>query len=396
MKTWIPFIVLGTLSVSSEATAGDGLRVRTPVTWEDVPCMTIVDRSVDPILHLPYSVLVEDVDLTPDEVPDGRRHQFFAFCRDHDPTDVLPGWISTADVAAAEALSLIDTGRVPDSSILDRSAQWQDCAVRINPDGERRRITFAAADEGVQWDTSGVDGGAWALEGFTYDPALSLWSPRPGVVKVVDDSAIEASGPAAAVITGEELVEVDDTVSIEGCVSAMPGSVLDLRWAKVGTDAWTSAASDVPVTGDAFSYDVSFPPEMIGQAARVQIEVEDPQGRRTTAFMSEFVFVLPASSGCGVGGCETTGGEEGSQSTGEAGESDAESTSGAPDGPAPDGDADSSDVTAGETEDPTGAVSYGASGVDGDGCGCVHDTNARGLGFMLGGLLLFRRRRRPR
>ncbi|MEX1367310.1 MAG: hypothetical protein AB1Z98_29555, partial [Nannocystaceae bacterium] len=298
------------------AQAVDGLRVRTPVVWSDVPCAAVVDRSVDPVLHLPYGIPFEDTEVTADEVADGRRHQFFALCRGHDPTDLLPAWISEADVAAAEAMDLIDLGTVGGGAILDLNRDWQGCAVRITADDQRRPITFEAAAQGVDWDTSGLAAGAWVVEGFTHDPAYSIWSPRPGVVKVVDDPEPAASGPAAAVLNGEEVVRSGEPVAIEGCISAMEGTTLELRWAEIGETEWVTVLVGQPVRGEGFSVDLLLPPEMAGQAARVRIDAEDPQGRRTTAFMGELVIVLPAAPGCDPDGCDTTGGDEGPQETG--------------------------------------------------------------------------------
>ena len=312
MRVLLPAAVMlvAGLAPVHEAAAIDGTRIRTPVVWSDTPCMTIVDRSVDATLHVPYDIPLEDLDVTKDEVADGRTHQFVAFCRDHDPTDVLPGWISEADVAAAEALGLVDLGTVTGEQILEQSMPWQGCFAKISEDDERRPISFAAAAEGVDWDTSELAGGAWFIEGFTHDPPLSIWSPRPGVVKVVDDPALPASGPAAAVLNGEEVVTSGDPVAIEGCISAMEGTVIDLSWVEVGESRWSTPVRGELVRGTEFSVDLLLPPEMAGQSARVRIDAEDPQGRQTTAYMSEFVIVLPAPPGCDDDCTGTDGGDE--------------------------------------------------------------------------------------
>lgn len=304
---------------SGSARAGDGMRLRTPVVWSDVPCMTIVDRSVDPVVHLPYEIPFEDDERTDDEVADGRTHQLFGLCRGHDPTDELPGWISEADVAAAEAMELVDPGTITGDAILDLDPQWRGCAQRITPDDERRPITFAAAAEGVDWDTSALAAGAWVVEGFTHDPAYSIWSPRPGVVKVVDAPALSASGPAVAVLNGEEVIDVTELVTIQGCVSAMEGSLLSLSWAEIGDDAWQPALADEPVAGEGFGLDLLFPPQMAGKAARVRVEATDPMGRASVAYMGALIIVLPDPGGCGEE-CGTTGdpGEDEGDSSGAA------------------------------------------------------------------------------
>lgn len=358
------FIALvGAGLVPAVAGAVDGLRVRTPVQWSDVPCMTLVDRSVDPVVHLPYGIPFEDTDKTDDEVADGRTHQLLALCRDLDPARVLPAWLSEADVAAAEAKGLVDLGTVTGAAILDLDPEWEGCFVRIVADDERRPITFAAAAQGVDWDTSAVAAGAWVVEGFTHDPAFSIWSSRPGVVKVVDGPALDASAPAAAVLNGEEVVRSGEPVTIEGCVSAGPGAELSLEWAKLGDDAWQTAVVGEPVRGEGFAIELVLPPEMAGQAARVRVEAEDPQGRRTTAFMSRLVIVLAPPPGCEGDACgDSTGGDEGGGGVGSSGSSGSlDGTGGPSSGP----------------DSTSGAMSSGADLDDdeseaGEGCGCRH------------------------
>ncbi len=370
------------LTMPTDVAAGDGLRVRTPVVWDDTACMTVVDRSVDPVLHIPYAIPFEDVGTTVDEVPDGRRHQFFGFCRTHAANDPLPNWISVADVDAAEAVELVEPATVDGDAVLDLSRAWTGCVTRVNADDDRRPITFEAAEEGVDWDTRQVEPGAWVLEGFTNDPPLSVWSSRPGVVKVVDDPALEASGPAAAVSTQETVVEAGSTITIEGCVSAMPGSVLNLRWAAVGDRSWTTAVEDRVVSGPEFTVEFSLPNDLAGQAARIQIEIVDPEGRDTTADMRDLVLVLPAPFDCSADECGSTGepdppGNDQGDSTSGTSEDDV-SSSGTGNAPMPD-DADT---------DATG------QNIDGGSCACTHQpTSGSGAALFALAFALCRRRR---
>jgi MYXO-CTERM domain-containing protein len=360
---WIGALGLAGLAVTvAPTTAGavDGQRVRTPVVWSKTPCMMVVDRSSDPVLHLPYAVPLEDTRTTADEVADGRTHQFFALCQGHDPTDELPTWIAEADVAAAEALGLIDLGTVTGAAILDLHPQWQTCALRITPDDQRRPITFAAAAQGFDLDTTTLSPGAWWIEGFTHDPPLSLWSPRPGVIKVVDDPAIEQSGPAVAILTEEVVVPNGEAVTIEGCISAMPGTRLDLSWAELGDDTWVAAVEDLPVRGEALSIELSLPVDAGVQAARVRIDATDPMGRTTTAFMRELVILLPPLPGCDDDTCATTGGAD------TTGGSDDGLTSGS--GESATDTAAGEDAAAGTT---TPSPSTGAEGDDSSAGGCA-------------------------
>jgi len=382
------------LLTPTAAVAVDGMRVRTPVVWSDTPCMTIVDRSSDLLVHIPYGIPFEDLGSTEDEVADGRTHQFFAFCRDHDPTDVLPGWVAEADVAAAEAAGLIDPATVTGDAILDLDPQWQACVERLTADDERRPITFTAAAEGVNWDTSSVAPGAWVVEAFTHDPAFSIWSPRPGVYKLVDDPALSASGPAAAVLNGEEVVPSGEAVTIEGCVSAMEGSILGLAWAEVGEDRWHAVVQDEPVRGEGFAIDLLLPPEMAGQAARVRVSAEDPRDRHSVAFMSELVIVLPAPPDCSDDECGTTGGNEGgSASADDTGGASAPSVGTETTG----GQSAGEDAWGGGSDGGSNALSGRSSDDPVGGCACRSDEGeprtplASGLLIVLAGLW----RRRP-
>ena len=98
--------VLGTLVASGAAEAGNATHPRTPVLWTDAQCLTIIDRSQDPIYPLSYAVPFEDIMVTADEVADSRTHQFFTYCRDRHLEDILPSWITQADVDAAVAMNL--------------------------------------------------------------------------------------------------------------------------------------------------------------------------------------------------------------------------------------------------------------------------------------------------
>ncbi|MEM7156148.1 MAG: hypothetical protein AAF799_25060 [Myxococcota bacterium] len=384
--------LVAALGPMRDAQAIDGTRIRTPVVWSDTPCMTIVDRSVDATLHIPYDIPLEDLDVTEDEVADGRRHQFIALCRDHDPTDILPGWLSEADVAAAEALGLIDLGTVNGDQILDLSTPWQGCFSRITDDDERRPISFASAEEGVDWDTTDLAPGAWFVEGFTHDPPLSIWSPRPGVVKVVDAPELDASGPAAAVLNGEEVVVSGEPVAIEGCISAMEGTVLDLSWVEVGESRWSTPVRGEVVRGTEFSIDLLLPPEMAGQSARVRIDAEDPTGRQTTAYMSEFVLVLPPTPGCDDDCTGTDGGDETSATDSVDDTGDTPSSTTGTDGLPADESGPNADT------DSIGSAGSTAAGDDSSsGCACRAEPDRPWLGLAwllpLAGLRLRRRHR---
>lgn len=364
------------------AQASNGTKPRIPVDWSGAACMTIVDRSADPMLHLEYSIPQEDTEVTGDEVMDSRTHQFFSFCRAHDPQTFLPRWITQDDIDRAAAV-----GAAPDAvdpeDLMDTATAWAGCWDRITADDDRRPITFAAADAGVDWDTSTLPAGAYIVEAYTWEPPLNIWSLRGGVVKVVDSAPLEASGPALAVSSTEIVINKNATATIEGCVSAMEGSTITAYWAFAAPDPeWVPFVEDDPVMGETFAVELDPPEEVAGESVLIRVDIEDPMGRSYTNYMRELVIILGTD---GPGGCNEDGGFIGG--------SECEDGTGGTDG---------SGTATGGTGSATGGDSTGTTpGQDGGGdgggtCACRTDAPATPLGAGLLGLVLLGLRRRQR
>ena len=377
------------LAAPAVAHAGNGLHPRTPVEWaDDTACMTVVDRSADPVVQFNYGIPFEDTDVSEDEVSDSRTHQFAAFCRDKDPQTVLPNWFAWEDVLDAGMMPLdVDPDEVPPSNVLDLSDEWDGCWTRITADDERRPITDAAAAEPVVWDTTGLTAGTYVVYGYTYEPAFNVYVRRPGVVKVVDDPALEASGPAAAITTKEQNLYKNEETTIEGCVSAMEGSTVTGYWAVAEQDPqWVPFVEDEPVADGALALPFLPPEEAAGETSMIRIDVTDPMGRTHTAYMAELIIVLLQEN---PGECEdddggsfisdpNCGGADGSGS-----------------GTGGDDDDDDDGTTSGD-DGPTETTGPGADGGDDGGKTCsVGGSRPLGsLGLMLLGLGLLGWRRR--
>ncbi len=360
-----------TLLTPALALAGNGIHPRTPVVWEPAPaCMTIVDRSVDPTLSFNYTIPYED--LRPkdslDEVDDSRRHQFVAFCRDHSPQQPLPVWLSEADAAAAEAVGVVKVAELKSEEVFETSPEWKDCFVRITPDEQRRLITFAAATEPVVWDTTGLPVGPYVVSGYTWEPAFNIWTPRPGIVKVIDEQDPSASPPALAVMKHDDIAYSDETLAIVGCLSAMDGSTVTGYWASTSDDTvdvleWTAFAVDTPVSGDSFELSFAPPAETVGGSVAIKVEITDPMDRSFTAHMPELATILPGSAGgtgecdeggsfismpgCGTGGGDDSGGAPTSEgdSLASTGDAPGPTTGGTVAGSSEDGGVDSTPMT---------------------------------------------------
>lgn len=382
------------------ALAGNGTHPRTPVLWDDPDapddhpaCMTIVDKTSQPVIHLNYWIPYEDIDKTVDEVDDSRRHQAFAFCRHHSPQDLLPRWINANDVTAAKAKNLVSDDPAA-KDILDTNPEWTGCAVRLIPDDQRREITYAEAAKGIDWDTSTLAAGGYFIEGYTWEPPGNEWYRRGGVIKVADGPDLAASPPALALDVADDYFFAEMPLEVHGCVSTADGSTLDAWWSFPDPIEWKPFVTDEPVVGDQFSVDFVAPPEAIKDFVMIKVMITDPMDRSATAYANQIFTVLEGMAGTSTGGncdatfisdpsCETdTDATDGSTSTTSdtAGTSDASAT----------GPSDTSSSSG------TSATSAGAED-DGGGGSCNCETVRASTPGVLGLLILAtlgRRRRR--
>jgi hypothetical protein len=297
---------------------GHGEHPRTPVEWtvdDQAPaCMTLVDRSIDPVVHLQYEVPFDDVCYTP-TVTNDRTHDFVAFCRDHAPLDFLPRWMTTADAVEAEPIY----GPIEPDDVLETNAAWADCWWRLDDVG-RRPITAEQASQGVDWDTSDLAPGSYVIAGYTYEPAFNLWWPHDGAFKVHDGDPA-AVGPAVALVQTKIIRYRDELGELEGCVDAIDGAELVLSWAVADYDAQWEELSTIDVPGAAFS--ASFPMLEVwwGQAINLRVEVVDPMGRSSVAYLKPSMFVINDDASTDAmdttGAMDATGAGEGSTGDGD-------------------------------------------------------------------------------
>ncbi len=270
--------------------------MRTPVLWPS-ECGRVVDRSVDPVAHFDYSIPLEDTQLTPDELPDSRTHQFFALCRQHALTELLPAWVTRDDVDRSVLAELLAAGQVSDAEILDESSTWAGCFVRITDDDQRRPITFAQADVGVDWDTSEVAIGVWSLVGYTFEPPLNLWRDRPGFVKVIDDPGDpEQDLPALALLGEEQAVAPGEALRIDACVDVLGPATIELEWAAFLPELEWQPLDTITVEADG---PLSIEPPAPIAAADSELLV---RGRLVDALGREYVAYLPVR--VSVGACD--------------------------------------------------------------------------------------------
>lgn len=361
------------------ALAGNGTHPRTPVKWEPRPaCLTIVDRTQSSVLEFGYSIPYEDLrpEDAVDEVDNSRQHQFVAFCRPHSVQLPLPVWLSQADVDIAAEKMLVDPADLKPEDVIETSAEWSDCFVRITGDDERRLITFAETMKPVVWDTTGLPAGPYVINGYTWEPAFNIYSLRPGVVKVVDDPDPAASPPVLAISNqlGEEIVYETEELRLFGCASAMDGATITGYWAQTDNDGgpleWHSFAEDTPIAGEDWELMFAPPPETVKKLIALRVDIKDPMDRVYTAHMDLLASVLEGSPSMTGGDCDGSGfiaepgcGGSSSEESGEPG-----SSGGTADGT---GGAGSGGPTDGGSSGGAGEGSTGAMQTPGEGEGCA-------------------------
>jgi uncharacterized protein (TIGR03382 family) len=279
------FAGLGT----TPAFAGDAQRPRVPVIHLGERCLTVVDQTATPVVHLDYTIVLEDTCAGTSPAP---TQQFFAFCRPPPAGEALPQWITRADIEAAQEQQLL-LPPIGSADVLEVAPEWTSCWWRVTTDDERRPVTCEAALEGVDWDVAALAPGAYAIAGYTYQPPLQLWSPRWGIFKLAPGPNPEDGPPVAALAQREAFVYADEVIALEVCTSAMAGSVLELELSPHEDEpAWQVLAANVPVEGEAVDVPWTPPPELLGSSVRLRVTVTDPLGRTGTLESPEPLHVL--------------------------------------------------------------------------------------------------------
>lgn len=394
-----PVLATCVLASPGLAHAANTNQPRVPPSFLGAACIGVVDRSVDPVWRFDVGIPFEDTSLGPDEPPDGRTFQFFALCRQPGPLEALPPWITAAD---AETASMFDpTIELPAAGEpLDESPTWQSCVEPITTAAERMPISCEATMDGAAWDATGVPAGAYAVWGYTYEPVQSLWTPRDGVVRVIDGDDASA-GPAVSFAW--PLTDVDAGLSagirIAGCVSGMPGTTVTVSWATAaalseqGDAAWQTLA-ELPDPQPTFELAFVPPASAEFEAVFLRAEAIDPQGRSFVAFTRDPIVFL---SGCD----EPTGGARSLPDACRVGSGSPPIPEGTRDGGGCEGESSGGLDESGDDSGPGQGASTSATDetggapadADTGGCGCRH-APGRSLAWLV--LLAFLRPLRAR
>jgi len=265
--------------------AGNPVRPRTPVVHLDEACLVTLDRAVTPEAALTYTIPHEDTCDAPHGAP---TQQFFALCRGLAPGESPPQWLSEGDLLAGLSSGAL-LPPVGAADLLPFNPEWSGC---ITPIADPRAIDCEAARAPVVWDLQDMSPGTYAVAAYTFHPPANLWTPRRGLVRIVDSAAGELP-PAAALANREAFVYEDETLDLDVCVGAEPGATVDLAYAlHAAPDTWVPIVQDLPVAGERLHVAWDPPPELGATEVRLRVDIRDPAGRTAGAVAPELIHVL--------------------------------------------------------------------------------------------------------
>jgi hypothetical protein len=290
-------------------------------------CVTVVDKSAEPFVALPYAVAFDDVEFTDGDIrlPDAKTHQFFALrgalvwstaavelvpFEASDGPELrlpLPPWISELDVQRAAAAiegsgTMFTAGEVLAHDVLDTSTALQGRALRIDADDARRPITIGAADGGAAWFLASVEPGLYSIATYIFSPPYNGWAVRPGLVHVVRDATAAASRPPSGVlepVTG--VLRSFQGRRVRACIDAPPGSTVRgeafaLARPELG---WVQWHEPTPLTPQSDTLELCYRSPFEGSGAvRVRLVLRGADGREITAYSPDTLTALAGEGTC--------------------------------------------------------------------------------------------------
>lgn len=328
-------VLLATL-IFAPAHASNLVHPRTPVLWPESPCIVTADLGATPTFEFEYDIPAEDTQLSADEFPDSRTHQFLGFCRQWPAGRPPPRYISTYDLERSVEAGLEEAALLDDpEATLETSEVWAGCWTRITADDQRRPITEAAAADPVVWDLAAIDPGTWLIAGYTWEPPYNLWSRAPWVLRVVDDLAPSDPQAAVAIADTEDFVDFDEILDLSICIDAAPGSTLSLEWAASQPEVLEWTAVDELALDGPTEVTLPFAPplETFGGTIVLRAVVEQPAAAAYEghALSTVIVFAPPSDDESDSGDGDPTDTDNGTDNGTDSGEtSPSETDSGSP------------------------------------------------------------------
>lgn len=298
-RTWMRGLLLASMACLWPATSdGHGNEPRTAVKFDDVgSCYLTVDRATATVLHLDYSIPMEDLPNPEHDLPDAKTHQFIAVCRDWSTRNPPPDYLTVDDLQRSIDIGYEEPERIEDlEATFETSPTWAGCWRRITDESDRLPLTPEAAQPGVDWDTTEFEAGVWYPVGHTFDPPWNVWRKAPYAVRIEDDLADPVEAPALVVAAPPKVIEHDETVVISACAGARgPSQVtFKVRSAKSEGDWTVIGTLDSPEDDPLIAFDLVAPEDAWGQALMLAMDLVDGDGRAIEGFAPSETIVLSA------------------------------------------------------------------------------------------------------
>ncbi len=285
---WWPALALGGagLLASQPASASNCAVVSALVEFREVPCVQVIDRSVDPVLHLTFGYEQTSYDAKPPESVQSV-HVFAVTER----MAQAPPWLSEQQVADAVALftgSDCEPVMVQDAEILEKNQELAGTWFRLN----ETPIPVAGPEETVDLDLASLPVGTYMLYAYTQSERFSAWAILQGVIKVVDGPEPADFGPSLFIrdpVLGPFPGQEYDVIA---CVDGMSGLELDVEWTLSSPGAeedWTPVAACLPVETGEIPLPFILPQEVADLQVRFRGKVVDPTGREHHAITNHRV-----------------------------------------------------------------------------------------------------------
>ena len=202
---------------------------------------------------------------------------------------------------------------------------WANCALALNK--KRIPITCEATEESRDFSVGMLPPGNYVLRGYTFEPAVNVWTERRGVVQFRADDQPQ---PVVALMSpprADWQAYENDGFELVGCMDGPPGTKVRIQWASLIAQEWKPLAHLDAAEGS-FSLQFEFPKEAVNQPLVFRGIATAPSGEKWIGYAPGTLLVLPGAGqsdpadpppsvdACDLYGEGTTGVAEGPSSGG--------------------------------------------------------------------------------
>ncbi len=268
------------------------------VDFESADCITVVDKTAAPTVHIAYSHPPEQLAM----IQPGWEQSLHFYAFSARPS-VLPLWLSQAQVDDATTLFMgsdCEVGVVPDEQILEKN---QDLAGTWYALGDPLPVTADQATAGFDFDTSQLPDGTYLLYAYVDAGRFNAWFPFPGAFKIVSGPDPDAAPPSLYIVDlgfGTTYYP-SQRYQVKVCTNAPAGSTLDLSWQTSvlpGEEPMEGlVAACYPASEPVINIPFVWPQSVAEAQVRFFGRIEDPMGRSHETF-SAYRLVGPSTADC--------------------------------------------------------------------------------------------------